>query len=163
MRGRGRRLRAKNAIAKTTKSDRARKLSVECDNAHPNGKNKVSVTYRPMPQITDLTWQQLETAIGVNNAIIVDPTHGVCIRVGAFLDANPTNKTATGVVEALFELREAAKKAQDTVNTGQSIGERLAAFPPSTSGTAVNGFVIQQGMIVARFPLATNGISGVSN
>lgn len=116
-----------------------------------------------MPQITDLTWQQLETAIGVNNAIIVDPTHGVCIRVGAFLAVNPTTKTATGVVEALFELREAAKKAQDTVNTNQLIGERLAAFPPSTSGNAVNGYVIQQGTIVVKTPLATTGTLGVAN
>lgn len=116
-----------------------------------------------MPQITDLTWQQLETAIGVNNAIIVDPTHGICIRVGALLGSNPTAKTAMGVVEAMFELREAAKKAQDTANTNQAIGERLAAFPPVSSGTAVNGFVMQSGAIIVRTPLATTGIVGAAN
>jgi hypothetical protein len=116
-----------------------------------------------MAQITDLTWQQLETAINVNNAIIVDPTHGVCIRIGALLGSNPTAKTAIGVVEALFELREAAAKAQVTVNTNQLVGERLAAFPPTVSGTAVNGYVMQSGTIQVKTPLAVTGITGVSN
>lgn len=116
-----------------------------------------------MAQITDLTWQQLETASNLNNLVIVDPTYGVCIRVGALLGANPTTKTATGVVEALFELRHHAATAQATANSGQNIGDRLAAFPPTTSGTAINGYVVQSGQIIVKTPLATSGIVGANN
>lgn len=116
-----------------------------------------------MPPITDLTWQQLETAITVSNAIILDPTHGLCIRVGALLGNNPTAKTAAGVVEFLFKLRESANKAQDTVNANQSVEERLAAFPPTTSGTPVNGITLQAGLIYVQTPLVTTGILGVVN
>lgn len=116
-----------------------------------------------MAQITDLTWQQLETASGISNLIVVDPTYGVCIRVGALLGANPTVKTATGVVEALFELRNHAATAQSSANTNQNLGDRLAAFPPVTSGTAINGYVVQAGQIVVKTPLANNGIVGVNN
>lgn len=116
-----------------------------------------------MAQITDLTWQQLETASGITNLIIIDPTYGVCIRVGALLGANPNSKTATGVVEALFELRNHAATAQTAVNVGQNIGERLSAFPPITSGTAVNSYVVQAGQIIVKTPLASNGIVGVNN
>ncbi|MBU7587250.1 MAG: hypothetical protein KAF91_31125 [Nostoc sp. TH1S01] len=116
-----------------------------------------------MAQVTDLTWQQIETASGLNDLIQIDPTHGVMIKVSALL-ANPvTAKSASGVVEALFELRNHAATAQATVNAGQTIGERLAAFPPTTSGTAVNGYVVQAGQIIVKTPLATNGIVGANN
>ena len=116
-----------------------------------------------MTQVTDLTWQQLETASGLSDLIQIDPTHGVMIKVSALL-ANPiTAKSASGVVEALFELRNIAAAAQATANVNQNIGDRLAAFPPTTSGTAVNGYVTQAGQIIVKTPLATNGIVGANN
>ncbi|AFY43754.1 hypothetical protein [Nostoc sp. PCC 7107] len=116
-----------------------------------------------MAQITDLTWQQIETASTLSDLIQIDPTHGVMIKVSALL-ANPvTAKSASGVVETLFELLKIANSAQTTVNVGQTIGERLSAFPQLVSGTAINGYVQQSAQIVVRTPLATSGISGVSN
>lgn len=116
-----------------------------------------------MAQITDLSWQQLETASELNDLIIVDATYGVMINVSALLPSQVNAKSSTGVVETLFELLKIAASAQTTINVGQNIGERLAAFPPLVSGTAVNGFVQQSAQVIVKTPLATSGISGVSN
>jgi len=115
-----------------------------------------------MAVIEDLTWKQINDAAGVE-VCINTPEHGVIIQVGALLKSNPTTLTAVGVVEALYELRELAAAAQKTVNAGQQVGERLSAFPVAASGTVVDGYVTQVGSIVARIPLATNGIVGSSN
>lgn len=115
--------------------------------------------------ITDLTWQQLETASGTS-LIIVDNTLGLLLKLSALTDAVslPANpKNSTGVVQALYRLREFAAAAQVTVNASQSIGDRLAAFPPASNGTAVNGFVMSSGQIITRTPLSTTGIVGASN
>lgn len=116
-----------------------------------------------MAQITDLTWQQLETASGVSDLIQIDPTHGVMIKASALLSSPVTSKSDAGVTEVLFELRNIAAAAQATANVGQNIGDRLAAFPPTTSGTATNGYVVQAGQIIVKTPLATNGIVGANN
>ena len=116
-----------------------------------------------MAQITDLTWAQLETAAGLTNLIVSDSTNGLMIRVAALTGITTTSKAAMGVTEVLFELRNHAAKAQETVNSGQNIGERLAAFPPISSGTAINGYVTQAGQIIVKTPLSTSGIVGANN
>jgi hypothetical protein len=119
-----------------------------------------------MAQIIDLTWQQLETASS-SSLIIVDDNVGLLLRLSALTGAvtlpldNPKN--STGVVQALYRLREYAAAAQATVNAGKSIGERLAAFPSASNGTAVNGFVMSSGQIIVRTPLSPTGIVGASN
>jgi hypothetical protein len=118
-----------------------------------------------MAQITDLTWQQLETASS-SSLIIVDNSLGLLLKLSVLTDAVslPTNpKDSMGVVQALYRLREFAAAAQATANAGQSIGERLAAFPPASNGTAVNGFVMSSGQIITRTPLSSTGIVGASN
>jgi hypothetical protein len=116
-----------------------------------------------MVQITDLTWQQLETASGLFNLIIVDNNQGLLLRLSALTGAVNLSKTDGGVVQSLYQLRQWAAAAQITVNTGQSIGERLAAFPSASNGTAVNGFVMSSGQIITRTPLATTGIVGATS
>lgn len=124
-----------------------------------------------MAQITDLTWQQLETASGASgssNLIIVDSSEGLLLRLSVLtgvvsLPINSNPKNTMGVVQALYRLREIAAIAQITANAGQSIGERLAAFPPASNGTAVNGFVMSSGQIITRTPLSSTGIVGASN
>ncbi|MCV3215691.1 hypothetical protein OGM63_19605 [Plectonema radiosum NIES-515] len=118
-----------------------------------------------MTQIIDLTWQQLETASGLP-LMVFDNNLGILVRVSPLIGniTIPNNyKDAMGVVQALYQLRQAAASAQIAVNTGQSIGERLAAFPPASNGTAVNGFVMSSGQIITRTPLASTGIIGASN
>jgi hypothetical protein len=122
-----------------------------------------------MAQITDLTWQQLETASGTSGSsslIIPDSSLGLLLRLSALgvVGLGSGNaRNLPGVVQALYQRREFAAIAQANVNAGQSIGERLAAFPPASNGTAINGFVMSSGQIITRTPLATTGIIGASN
>ncbi|WP_200819291.1 hypothetical protein, partial [Tolypothrix sp. NIES-4075] len=71
--------------------------------------------------------------------IIVDDDLGLLLKLSALtniVNFPPDPKNSEGVVQALYRLREFAAKAQATVNAGQSIGSRLAAFPPASNGTA---------------------------
>ncbi len=114
-----------------------------------------------MTAVTDLTWQQLETASGLS--LISSDASGLVIKISALTGSDTTNKETSGVIEALFKLRNFAAQAQESINDGQAIGERLASFPPSTSGTAVDGYVLQSGQIVVKTPLSTTGLGGVNN
>lgn len=116
-----------------------------------------------MPAINDLTWAQLEAASGLANLIEVSQTEGLKIRISALSGVISTDKNSSGVVKVLYLLREAASKAQTTVNTNQAIGERLASFPPSSTGTAIDGFVTASGQIVVKQPLNANGTVGANN
>lgn len=101
-----------------------------------------------MAAVTDITWQQLETASGLS--LISSDASGLIIKISALTGNNTTDKNTSGVIEALFKLRDSASTAQESANDGKAIGERLASFPPSSSGTAVDGYVIQTGQIVAK-------------
>ncbi|MDZ7970506.1 MAG: hypothetical protein RM368_37210 [Nostoc sp. DedSLP03] len=116
-----------------------------------------------MAVITDLTWQQLETASGLNNLILVDNSYGLTIRLSALTTAAVNAKSQAGVVQVLYKLRELAALAQITANQNATIGERLAAFPPASTGTAVNGYVLSSGQIITKTPLQTTGILGANN
>ncbi|WP_375471046.1 hypothetical protein [uncultured Nostoc sp.] len=116
-----------------------------------------------MAQITDLTFQQLETASGLSDLFVVVPNYGLMLRLSAITPNAVNTKSATGVVQALYQLRECAARAQVTVNANQTIGERLAAFPQASTGTAVNGFVLSSGQIITKMPLALTGIVGANN
>lgn len=116
-----------------------------------------------MAEITDLTFQQLETASGLSNLLIVDNTAGLLIRLSALTGTVTTNKSTAGVVQAMYKLREFCAAAQITANVGQTIGERLSAFPSASSGTAINGFVLTSGQIITKTPLSTTGILGANN
>ncbi|HIK27977.1 MAG: hypothetical protein N3E45_17100 [Oscillatoriaceae bacterium SKW80] len=114
-----------------------------------------------MAALTDITWQQLEAASGLS--FISSDSSGLIIRLQPLTGSNSTNKNSPGVVQALFKLREFAAIAQVSANQGKVIGERLASFPPSSSGTAVDGYVIQAGQIIAKNPLSNTGLGGVNN
>lgn len=116
-----------------------------------------------MTAITDLSWQQLETASGLNNLIILDSANGLTLRLSALTTAAVSTKNDKGVVQALYKLRELAALAQITANQSAVIGERLAAFPQASTGTAVNGYVLTSGLIITKTPLQTNGILGANN
>ena len=124
--------------------------------------NGLTVSICNMAVITDLTWQQLEAASGTN-LIIIDNANGLTIRLSALTTALVNNKSQAGVVQALYKLREIAYLAQITANQNANIGERLAAFPPASTGTAINGYVISNGQIVTKTPLQTTGIVGATN
>ena len=79
---------------------------------------------------TDLTFEQLNTALGVP-AIAVDAgaSENILINVNAIIGITGTPAlTDEGVIEFLAKLFYAAREAQATVNTTANQGERLDAF-----------------------------------
>lgn len=86
-----------------------------------------------MAAITDLTWQQLQDAIGITGAITV-VSGKVVIDVGLIAGATIDGLSDTGVIKFLDKLLEAGYDAQVSANTSQTTGERLAAFSNATIG-----------------------------
>jgi hypothetical protein len=81
-----------------------------------------------MTQLTDLTWQQLETASGtsgLSSLIIVDNSQGLLLRLSVLTGAVSTAKNSSGVAQALYQLREYAAAAQIAVNVGQYLQIKL--------------------------------------
>lgn len=112
-----------------------------------------------MPAITDLTWQQLESALG--SLGVVSISGGTIVIKPAVLTGDTMDSlTSSGVIEFMHKLREACSAAQSTVNNGQAVGERLAAFPASTATSPSNGYVTVTQQIITRVPLNPNAIVG---
>ena len=113
-----------------------------------------------MAAITDLTFAQLSDALGATGAVYVgEDTLGnitVQLSISVINDENINNLTNTGVVKFLTRLREACHKAQETINQGQAVGEKLDAFLAATStGAVVDGYVQQAGSIKSKIAVAT--------
>lgn len=82
----------------------------------------------------DLTWQQLQAAIGVSGAIsivggkvIIDPS----LITGDTYD----NLADKGVIEFVYKLHGFAYKAQTTMNQNATAGNRLNSFSTTSFGT----------------------------
>ena len=116
-----------------------------------------------MTKIVDLTFQEVVTASGLPNLIITDNTQGLLLRISALTGVISTDINSQGFLQLMYKLREFGVVAQNTVNVGQSIGERLAAFPPQSSGSAINGYVTISQQIITKAPVNTNLINGVNN
>ena len=118
-----------------------------------------------MAAITDLTWQQLEDAAGITGAIAVTGTGDaakVMIDVSLITGTHIGALSAGGVVDFLIKLREFAAAAQVTANTGQSVGEKLAAFPTLTYGSlGSDGKVQVQGNIVGKLGVSPQSLHAV--
>ena len=98
-----------------------------------------------MAAITDLTFDQLEaqTPEGTDVFFVGEDTNGdigVLISLTALTGDPVEDLTSEGVVKVVAKLLEVCRKAQAAVNTNQTFGEQLAAFPPaSTSGEISDG------------------------
>lgn len=102
-----------------------------------------------MAVITDLTWEQLNTELGGAGKITVSGGN-VIISPSAVTGDTIDALTKGGVIEFLSKLLEAAARAQTTVNQGQAVGERLAAFPAPQYGGVANGYVTVTQSMTAR-------------
>lgn len=112
-----------------------------------------------MTAITDLTWQQLQDALGVTGAVVVTgtaPNETVMIDVSKITGNNISGLTSTGVLEFFAKLFYASLSAQATANTDQPAGEKLNAFlQPAT--TVQPGGVVQVTMQTQlRLPVSQN-------
>lgn len=109
---------------------------------------------------TDLTWAQVDAALGSNGAISLD-SNGLLIITPSLITGDSYDAlTDSGVVEFMHKLREACSVAQATVNTGVAAGSRLAAFPPSTATAPVNNSVTVTGQVISRIPLDLSTVTG---
>lgn len=88
-----------------------------------------------MAAITDLTFQQLQDAIGVTGAITV-VSGKVVIDAGLVAGLTLDDLADMGVLKFLDKLIEAGFDAQVAANSAQIAGERLAAFNAPTIGAA---------------------------
>ncbi|MBC7971542.1 MAG: hypothetical protein H7Z11_15710 [Verrucomicrobia bacterium] len=93
-----------------------------------------------MAAIDDLTWDQLNIALGGSGKIAVVAGE-VVIKPGVINADTLDAITDPGVVEFCSKLLEAAVRAQATVNQAQATGERLSAFATPVYGGVSNGYV----------------------
>ncbi|AFZ57653.1 hypothetical protein H6G54_26785 [Anabaena cylindrica FACHB-243] len=114
---------------------------------------------------TDLTWQEIQTeltAMNANYAGAISVVGGqVVIDVETITGETSTAMTAEGVVEFIYKLRDAAGRAQLTVNENQAVGEQLDSFPAfSYSAPTADGFVNVTQVSAFTIPLNTDIIKG---
>lgn len=106
-----------------------------------------------MAPINDLTFVQWQADLPAG---VLTVTGGVVSLNLTVLSGGSVDALAKpGVVKALAILLDAAYKTQLTVNTGQAVGERLAAFPPPSSGAIANGFAPVTRSLISRAEVAT--------
>ena len=84
----------------------------------------------------DLTWQQLQDAIGVAGAITHDGTN-LIIKPHLITGDAYANLTGSGVIEAIAKILNACYKAQTTANASAQIGSRLNAFAQPALGVPI--------------------------
>ena len=100
--------------------------------------------------MNDLTWQQLQAAIGVSGAItlvsgkvVIDPS----LITGDTLDS----LNDYGVLEFIYKLLGFGQKAQSQLNQGRTSGNRLNSF-----GSTIFGAVSQAETGEARLTASRN-------
>lgn len=94
-----------------------------------------------MAAITDLTWQELQAAVGVTGAITV-VSGAVVIDVGKISGDTVDALTDGGVVKFANKFLDACTEAQATANTNQVAGEKLNAFNSPTFSAPSSGKVL---------------------
>ena len=109
---------------------------------------------------TDLTFQELETALAANGLV-----NALTVIAGkAYVDISVVNGVAVadlsgqGVAELLYKLRVAAGNAQDTVNAPLATGERIASYSPFSYGPPINGQVSVTHVSTYLIPLDPNSV-----
>ncbi|MGF1481253.1 MAG: hypothetical protein ACFB4I_17515 [Cyanophyceae cyanobacterium] len=112
-----------------------------------------------MAAIKDLTFQQLQDAIGVADAITVigtAPNETLSIDVSKVTGDSIQALTDTGVLELFAKLYYACRDAQATVNEGQVDGERLNAIldPVTNPVNADTIEIIMQSQV--EVPISSN-------
>lgn len=114
-----------------------------------------------MAAITDLTFEQLNTALDIDGAMFLgeDPVGNVSIMISiaAINDDETANAlTRTGVVKLMTRLIEACRRAQIAANESQVVGEMLDAFPSSTSnGVVSEGYFQQTASVKSRIAVSS--------
>lgn len=121
-----------------------------------------------MPAVTDLTWTQLNTALkqqlNITSDLIVVDSYGVPKSIdiakivdGFSYDPNQTEFTdQQGVIKFLNRLHDACRIAQEKVNQGKAVGEKLTAFGAATATTPRGNLVPLTRTITSQADLSTS-------
>jgi hypothetical protein len=112
--------------------------------------------------VTDLTWSQVETALGNAGAIAPD-ADGLLVINPALITGQAMTMNDFGVIEFLYKFLLACNVAQTAINSNQEVGQRLAAFPAFSAGAPINNYVQISQQVICRIPLNTNTVIGSTN
>lgn len=95
-----------------------------------------------MPAVTDITYQQLNNALreqlGLHSDLIAFDANGMpeSIDIMLIIESLPldiSNNATGGVIKLMTRLFDGCRQAQNTINEGQSAGERLNTFAAPTA------------------------------
>ena len=112
--------------------------------------------------VNDLTWAQVETALGNAGIISIDADGNIVIKP-TLITGEGATLVSPGVIEFLYKFLLACNAAQTAVNSNQAVGNRLAAFPPFSAGAPIDGYVQVTQQVVSRIPLNTSTVIGLNN
>jgi hypothetical protein len=109
----------------------------------------------------DLTWQQLDTALG--GGVITLAGNDIVISASGITGDTYAAATDSGVAEFMFKLRSACTDAQATLNESLPEGEEaLNAFPGFSYGPLINGEVTVTQQQSVKMRLDTSTVFGTS-
>lgn len=113
----------------------------------------------------DLTWRQLRTAIGNDNAITI-ASGGVRIDPALITGDPYASLDDEGVLETLHKLLGVAYQAQITANQGVTTGQRLNSIGATSYGAIVQDSggarVTSTRSVTVITPLDENNITGTN-
>lgn len=116
---------------------------------------------------SDITWNQLQTDIGVSGAIQISGSN-VLINVSLITGDTYPNLDSVGVIEFARKLLDKCNKTQTRINQGVEVGQRLASFPNASLGTPtkdVDGIlrITSTQQLVSRLKVDDNQVTGSQN
>lgn len=118
-----------------------------------------------MAAVTDLTFAQMNTALGVAAFVLDAPNDDIKLSLKALTGDEFTSLTNDGVTEVVYKIVKGCQQAQITVNTGVDADEQLRSFPPATTG-AFNPTTLRvpvRSSIEVALNVDPNNISGVND
>ena len=113
-----------------------------------------------MPAKTDLTFEELNTALGVEAFSISGSD--IVLSLNAITGDTFTDLTNEGAIELLYKLRSACTTAQESANESLQPGEQLNSFPNFSFSAPANGYVTVTQSHTVRIPLDTSSVQGTN-
>lgn len=112
-----------------------------------------------MPDIADITWEQLNEALGDVNAIQVvgeGQNQRIVIDTSRIAGGTAQNLTDPGVIEVIATLFFAAREAQNDVNSTLPPGRKINAFLQPSQVIQPDGAVLVTQQLQLRVMVTNN-------
>ena len=111
---------------------------------------------------TDLTFEELNNALGGNAIVFAGNNNDILISVKAVTGDDKDALANDGVIETIYKLTEACAKAQDTANESLPSGERLNSFNGGSFSPPADGYVTVTQSQTVQIPLNTATVVGTN-